>query len=96
MHARCYRTTVLFTHVSHMYAASVTQYALFMLNRDPVYPAVLAWALSAVADERGWSKMKTYVKPSQLEAQRVAAKVGSIVMIITALAPLIAQAVSAL
>jgi hypothetical protein len=79
-----------------MYTASITQCAMRILNRDPVYPAVLAWALSAVADVRGWSKMKSYVKPSQLEAQRVAAKVGSIVMIITALAPLIAQAVSAL
>ncbi|CAM9946300.1 unnamed protein product [Ectocarpus sp. 6 AP-2014] len=53
---------------------------------DPVYAGVVAWALSAVASDKGWAKMKGKVENSTLETQALVAKIGAAVCAGTAIA----------
>eukprot|EP00904_Undaria_pinnatifida_P001596 jgi/Undpi1/11437/HiC_scaffold_30.g13734.m1 len=53
---------------------------------DPVYAGVVAWALSAVASEKGWGRMKGRVESSTLETQATAAKIGAALCAVTAIA----------
>jgi hypothetical protein len=74
-----------------VYVACAVGAALTYLRKDPIYAGVIAWALAAVADERGWIKMRGQVDESVLQIQRITAKTGSAAMLLVAATPVAAQ-----
>lgn len=60
-----------------------------LAREDPVYAAVVAWALWAVGDKGGWGNLQGRVDPGVLRVQEVAAKTGSVLAIAAAAVPLV-------
>jgi hypothetical protein len=54
--------------------------------RDPIVPAVVAWALTAIADERGYRSVSKVVDGSVLETQTTMAKSGATLMKVVSVA----------
>ncbi|KAG5189645.1 hypothetical protein JKP88DRAFT_300907, partial [Tribonema minus] len=78
--------------IASIYLAVLVGAAVTFARRDPIYAAVIAWALAAIADEAAWGKLRGQVDETVLQIQRLTAKGGSRAMLAVAAAPLAAQA----
>ncbi|CAM9447796.1 unnamed protein product [Ectocarpus sp. 12 AP-2014] len=60
-------------------AAVALGVAITLLREDPIYAAVVAWALWAVGSPAGWDELRGRVEPGLIRTQQGIAKAGAVI-----------------